>query len=188
MGTGLEVALIVAAVSSVASTAYSVVQAEKAEDKQNEAIAKQEEQTRQAAELEAENQKRAAQIARGTQRARLAQAGVTLDEEDSTSEQLSADIQSDLTRNLTTLGTQQDWQLQNLESQRSLIPSASSAAIAGGLNLAGTLAGSYAGYKTAQTNQALLARSTSPSLSSNYTFSGGATVPTSGLLGTYKLQ
>lgn len=188
MGTGLEIALVAAAVATTASTVYSAVQAEDAEDKQQEALNQQAEQTQQAAELEAENQKRVAQIARGTQRARLAQAGVTLDEEGSTSAQLSDDIQSDLTRNLTTLGTQTDWQLQNIESQRSLLPSPSSTAISAGLNIAGTLASSYAGYKTAQTNQALLARSASPSLSSNYTFSGGATVPTSGMLGTYKLQ
>mgnify|MGYP001766886177 CR=1 FL=1 len=187
MGTGLEIALVAAAVATTASTVYSAVQAEDAEDKQQEALNKQAEQTKQASEMEAENQRKAARAALSTQRARLAQAGVTL-EEAGTSGQLSKDIQSDLARNINTLGVQKDWQLQNIESQRSLLPSPSSTAISAGLNVAGTLAGSYAGYQTAQTNQALLARSASPSLSSSYTFSGGATVPTSGLLGTYKLQ
>ena len=187
MGTGLEIALVAAAVATTASTVYSAVQAEDAEDKQQEALNQQAEQTRQASETEAENQRKAARAALSTQRARLAQAGVTL-EEAGTSGQLSKDIQSDLARNINTLGVQKDWQLQNIESQRSLLPSPSSTAISAGLNIAGTLAGSYAGYQSAQANQALLARSTSPSLSSNYTFSGGATVPTSGLLGTYKLQ
>lgn len=174
-------AAVIAATAAVVGTAYTIYSTEKAEKKQEEALAQQAEATKAASDVEAENQKRAASSALATQRARLAQGGVVLDEAGSTGMKLSEDIQSDLTRNLTTLGTQTGYQLANISSQAGMIKTGESAAISSGLNLAGTLAGSYTQYKTAQTNQALLARAlqttpttttTAPTIGST-TYSGG---------------
>ena len=170
----MPVAIAAVAVAiSAASAAYSAYSQAEAADEQRDAMAKQQEQEKQAAAVNIENQRREAKAVTAQQQSQLAMSGVKLGEEGTTGVQLSKDIEADLNRNIGYTNLQTQWNVENLEDKKNMLPSAGSLALGAGLSFASSALSTYSSYQSSQASQNLLSRQVTPSTGGGSTFSTG---------------